>query len=1114
MKNDKNASFIRKHRVTLELLAFMIFLMIFNFFIPYPLPFKKFLYIPESEIGNNFLLYRFRATHEKSPVSFDVLTRSLHIASPEKNSKNDFDEPFSVSLSLPDGFLSARLTLLEHKTRGNNYFLSLDFLFRNGSLYKSPFGTGWETGYDKKIVQKNDRYYVFSASQLRQIFCMDKTGNLAPVFPGEAVLRSRDGQLWYREPGSLLEIYHPVGGGVHVLSRIEDDYGNFLALNYSQDMLLSVEESTGRIIYFSYDKNRHIIKAELSGGAAYYFSYDAIGNLVKIDDENSTLMAFKYESFRNAHYLTDIIKKNLSLKFYFDFLGRTTDIQAKQDSTHLDYERNRVRLTRNGSLAMDIFTPQERNLLISLPDTEKVLVNYNDQGNVTFYKDESEEVHYDYDKSGYLVRSSSSLGTAEEYSYEDKPSHRLVKKTVNDRTVFEALYDKDADVLTIDGSRQYKISYDEFGNITAIDKNGNPYVTLKNNEFGNVLKATYTDESQTIFFYSADQKLQSFIDRFSNQYKVVYGQDGFLDSIIGPNGQSISADGSMTKDDKVEEPEEIFTSSGNISHIDFLKNEITLDYELCLPASLVLNELRQIKTLSFGDGYRIDMKYDAKGFLDVITDSEGKGVFFKKDKNERIAKMLFLKNDPVFMTRNAKGKISKVLNGKREKQIFYNAAGQVESMSHGNIVTRYAYDGNKLSSITYPDRTRASFTYGSNGYLKAVHYEKIEFAKAAYDKQSRSVRMNFFNGIEEILNFDQLRRLEFQKIIKNASPLISLAYRRNGDNIQFIEKNGRRLMYTYDGNNNLVRLSLPDGTAAEYEYDSQNNVASFSYNNQKITFQNAMIDNRRTVLCRDSSKTISLSSINLYGRILGEGIDFIEVNNTPAKIKDHGFLVEKFPVEAQPESLYSLDGIELFKKTFHLKSYTKAGERASSSFTVNFVPDYSTVVRFRDAPLIDSIASEGRMTRIQYDSFNRIRELDAGGGDSSHAFSYNLNGTVSTMQSDGIESVFVYDIYNNLIAVTDTLGNARYKIIYDYSRNIPIGFIDSSNKLYTMHLDHNGSTFAVFGSDGEEVCGYVYGPFGNILKKKEDVPPPLYFRSFYWLKNLKMYIDKDKFFSS
>ena len=135
-----------------------------------------------------------------------------------------------------------------------------------------------------------------------------------------------------------------------------------------------------------------------------------------------------------------------------------------------------------------------------------------------------------------------------------------------------------------------------------------------------------------------------------------------------------------------------------------------------------------MKTLSFGENYHIDFQYDPKGFLDVLTDSEGKGAFFKRNQNEQIAKILFLKDDPVFIKRNARGNILKVSNGKKEKQIFYDSAGKIESMSNANIITRYTYEGNKLSSITYPDRTRVSFTYGRNGFLKDVQYEKKDFA--------------------------------------------------------------------------------------------------------------------------------------------------------------------------------------------------------------------------------------------------------------------------------------------------------------------------------------------------------------------------------------------------
>ena len=63
-----------------------------------------------------------------------------------------------------------------------------------------------------------------------------------------------------------------------------------------------------------------------------------------------------------------------------------------------------------------------------------------------------------------------------------------------------------------------------------------------------------------------------------------------------------------------------------------------------------------------------------------------------------------------------------------------------------------------------------------------------------------------------------------------------------------------------------------------------------------------------------------------------------------------------------------------------------------------------------------------------------------------------------------------------------------------------------------MHLDRNGSIIAVFDNNGHKVCEYTYGPFGNILKKKEEILPPLYFQSFYLIKDLNLYIDRDKFY--
>ena len=330
--------------------------------------------------------------------------------------------------------------------------------------------------------------------------------------------------------------------------------------------------------------------------------------------------------------------------------------------------------------------------------------------------------------------------------------------------------------------------------------------------------------------------------------------------------------------------------------------------------------------------------------------------------------------------------------------------------------------------------------------------------------------------------------------------------------MHIIDNNGLRTRFNYDENGNLVEYKQPEIDPVYISYlPNDNRISSYSFGSRNKIFKHLLLDDTALVFIKDSNDTTRISSLDFFGSIFGKGIDFIELNSMPAKISKNSFKVSKVTLNLDRDTSFYTDEVLMNKRSFFLKTYLKNGEKYSSKHNVNFALEMSRVIHFNELSYVDYVAKEGKITKIEWDDFQRIKSIRTA-GDKAMIFSYNLNGTLHSTTYKNNTNILVYDIRGNLICITDSLGTPKFKIIYDYSRNLPIGFFDINNNFYSLHLDNNGSVKYVFDMRGKLTNSYIYGPYGNILKKKEKITLPVLFRGYFFIKKFNLLCDKDKFY--
>jgi RHS repeat-associated protein len=156
---------------------------------------------------------------------------------------------------------------------------------------------------------------------------------------------------------------------------------------------------------------------------------------------------------------------------------------------------------------------------------------------------------------------------------------------------------------------------------------------------------------------------------------------------------------------------------------------------------------------------------------------------------------------------------------------------------------------------------------------------------------------------------------------------------------------------------------------------------------------------------------------------------------------------------------------------------------------------------------------------FKYDARNRL--IQAG----QTAYTYNSeNNRISVTKGNSVTKYVVnpHAMLSQILMETD--GNGKGQAWYVYGLGL-IGREDSEGTYQTYHYDRRGSTVALTALSGEVTDRYVYGPYGELLRKTGDTKQPFlyngrdgvvtddnglyYMRARYYNPDIKRFINRD-----
>ena len=225
-------------------------------------------------------------------------------------------------------------------------------------------------------------------------------------------------------------------------------------------------------------------------------------------------------------------------------------------------------------------------------------------------------------------------------------------------------------------------------------------------------------------------------------------------------------------------------------------------------------------------------EYDAVGNRTKMTMPDGKVIIYKYDSNNRLIELTSDAGTFYFTYDSLGRRIRLSLPNGTYATYNYDSAGRLTNLTHktssGSVINSFAYThdkvGNRLSKLS-PEQTIAYQYDGIYRLIEALSsapgYSSNTTSKGKGITNATQQQKEYFtyDPVGNRLTSDHNRVYTYnegnQLISENG---VSYAYDKNGNLIGKTDTSGLTT-YSYDYENRLIKVVMPNGTVSEFKYD-------------------------------------------------------------------------------------------------------------------------------------------------------------------------------------------------------------------------------------------------------------------------------------------------------
>jgi YD repeat-containing protein len=200
---------------------------------------------------------------------------------------------------------------------------------------------------------------------------------------------------------------------------------------------------------------------------------------------------------------------------------------------------------------------------------------------------------------------------------------------------------------------------------------------------------------------------------------------------------------------------------------------------------------RRAASYRYDDSDRLSAVSYENGSSETLSyDGEGRVIAYRRDDSGNGARA----TEMVSFSYDQQGEMTGIGNSTMGQVLIAKEPGVV-TVTRGNAVLRYQYDGDRLAKVEGPAGSAVTYTYQQDGRLRGLELSR--------------------NG--------RTRRLEFtdNSVLARTSSGGDTSYLYAPTGLLGSVQNsyGGRTLYSYDNKNRLQRIELPNGRCLEYLYD-------------------------------------------------------------------------------------------------------------------------------------------------------------------------------------------------------------------------------------------------------------------------------------------------------
>lgn len=434
----------------------------------------------------------------------------------------------------------------------------------------------------------------------------------------------------------------------------------------------------------------------------------------------------------------------------------------------------------------------------------QALYGYDLDGNRITMDDVAGTTEYEYDEIGRITAVNLTSGKQIKYSYDEYGN--LAKLTYPDNTTVQYTYNE-LDQLTQIKDRQNKVTTyerDANGNITKVTRPNSTYTTIEYDDMGQITKLVNMGKNP---YYNTKKELSSFA--------YIYDQSGFIKSETAKSGNKVTVN---LYD--YDQRGQIIQTTTTVTNNGSLIETTTLNYTYDNAG----NRLTSVKTTN--NKLMCDIKYtydDNSQLTDIENncgdDSKYKHVVLSYDKNGNLVRYASSETNDV-------------------QEYTYDNENRLKAITeNGSLLMAALYDGDGERIFRLDSRQNAQYTSNKGGTAESVIYSTGAGSGIAYDHDMIMDEMLIPNGIDDknAINYELTGYIndintEYSQVLMEygASQSVTNIYeygaQRNSATI-----NGTKGYYLYDGRGSVASLSGSNGSnTISYSYDAYGNTAKSS----------------------------------------------------------------------------------------------------------------------------------------------------------------------------------------------------------------------------------------------------------------------------------------------